>query len=83
MTKSKTIPCDKCGARLENIPGKCPHCGEEIAGRMEVHVRKKVKWHMISGKPHLMIEKVYLGIMLFLFIIMISMIIMFLASAFF
>ena len=50
MAKKLTIPCDRCGARLENIPEKCPHCGEIIRERMDPFVRARVEQLMQSGK---------------------------------
>ena len=41
--KKKTIACDKCGARIDHIPEKCPECGEIIYDRMEPHVREEIE----------------------------------------
>jgi HEAT repeat protein len=49
MSKKKTIPCDRCGARLENIPEKCPHCGEIIRDRMDPFIREGIEKRMGPG----------------------------------
>jgi flagellar biosynthesis protein FliQ len=43
MAKKLTIPCDRCGARLDNIPEKCPHCGEIIRDRMDPFIREGIE----------------------------------------
>ena len=42
MAKKKTIACDRCGARIDHIPEKCPECGEIIYDRMDPHVRERI-----------------------------------------
>jgi hypothetical protein len=49
MARKKTIPCDRCGARLDNIPEKCPHCGEIIRDRMDPFIREQVEKMMNPG----------------------------------
>jgi hypothetical protein len=41
--KKKSIACDRCGARIDHIPEKCPECGEEIYARMDPHVRMRIE----------------------------------------
>jgi hypothetical protein len=43
MAKKPTTPCDRCGARLDHIPDKCPHCGEIIRDRMNPFIRERVE----------------------------------------
>ncbi len=38
----RTIACDRCGARIDHIPKKCPECGEEIYDRMDPHIRERI-----------------------------------------
>jgi HEAT repeat protein len=50
MARKLTIPCDRCGARLENIPEKCPHCGEIIYDRMDPFIRERIEELMQKGR---------------------------------
>lgn len=55
MSKKKTIPCDKCGARLDHIPEKCPHCGEEIAGRMDPRLMERIQKEFNRTSPRIVL----------------------------
>ncbi len=46
MKNPKTIACDRCGARIDHIPEKCPECGEIIYDRMDPHVRERIQEKM-------------------------------------
>ncbi len=46
MRKKKTIACDRCGARIDHIPEKCPECGEILRDRMDPHVREVIEKKM-------------------------------------
>ena len=52
MSKKKTIPCDKCGARIDHIPEKGPQCGEEIYYNMNPQLRLKLKNILNQAKAH-------------------------------
>jgi hypothetical protein len=63
--KKLTIPCDKCGARLENIPEKCPHCGEIIRSKLNPSIYESIKEILCSGEINRrLLTVVYLAITL-------------------
>jgi hypothetical protein len=53
MFKKKTIPCDRCGARFDHIPEKCPACGEIIRDRMDPHIREEIEQRLEPVSPFL------------------------------
>jgi formylglycine-generating enzyme required for sulfatase activity len=67
MSRKLTIPCDRCGARLDNIPEKCPHCGEIIRDRMDPYMRERIEYFLQKGKwkRHIPLVLSYLFFMLY------------------
>jgi DNA-directed RNA polymerase subunit RPC12/RpoP len=60
MRKRKTIACDRCGARIDRIPEKCPECGEEIRARMDPHIRERVE-EIMKG-PSILKSAIVIGV---------------------
>ena len=72
MIKHKTIACDRCGARIDHIPEKCPECGEIIYDRMDPHVRERIIYEMEKAPIRKRKRAVLIGMLIWAVLIGVS-----------